>query len=449
LVDQTSNNVMKNALFPISPRTPPSVNYFSRSPPPLSPFSRNNPSIFQLNIPTKKVQSTKPAEKERIITDLLSCGANNVGQLGHQHEEDTCKPSHVISTTKHVRNVTCGANHNLALSSSGHLFVWGCNDHGQLGLPEYDYCLNQATLVQYNIRHENIVRFGAGGNFSLAISQRGTVFTWGCNDDGQLGHGDQESRDVPEKVEELVGVAITDVYGGFDFSVFRTNNGEVYTCGGNDFGQLGHSDFALRDIPEQIPNLKGVKKIAVGGFHCIALLDSDKLLSWGCNDRFQLGNGTNQNSNYPTIMKKIPHKISNIHAGYKHTIIEAEYGFIYVCGANERGQLGLGDLQDRSIPTRISTHRFVKVFPSSNSNHWFSVSLNGELLCVGSNTRGQLMTGDTQDCKTPTKVNNHVGYVVDMGLGAEHTVIITTKEEPFIRHMRSFRDLVIICTLVD
>ncbi len=49
------------------------------------------------------------------------------------------------------------------------------------------------------------------------------MFTWGINDCGQLGHGDNDGRDVPERVDEFIGTSITEVYGGYDFSAFRTS----------------------------------------------------------------------------------------------------------------------------------------------------------------------------------------------------------------------------------
>lgn len=140
---------MRSALFPISPRTPPATTQLlSRSPPPLSPFSRSPTGFPSLNIPTKRVQSIKPTEKERITTELLSCGANDVAQLGQSTQEsDTCNPDHVVSNSKSIRNVACGLDHTLSLSSSGQIYTWGSNEEGQLGIPEYDYSLNQATLV--------------------------------------------------------------------------------------------------------------------------------------------------------------------------------------------------------------------------------------------------------------------------------------------------------------
>jgi alpha-tubulin suppressor-like RCC1 family protein len=120
-----------------------------------------------------------------------------------------------------------------------------------------------------------------------------------------------------------------------------------------------------------------------------------------------------------------------------------EFGFIYSCGVNDQGQLGHGDLQIRSTLTQIKAHRFSTLFCGSLSNHWFGVTNKG-LMCVGSNNRGQLMMGDTLDRKEPCQV--HIAAkVIDMGLGAEHTVVIIDRSASWLSNMQAFRDIIIEC----
>jgi E3 ubiquitin-protein ligase HERC4 len=39
-----------------------------------------------------------------------------------------------------------------------------------------------------------------GENFSLALSQKGEVYSWGINSDGQLGHGHKSDIKIPKKI---------------------------------------------------------------------------------------------------------------------------------------------------------------------------------------------------------------------------------------------------------
>jgi alpha-tubulin suppressor-like RCC1 family protein len=139
-----------------------------------SPIARGSPLTFpSLSIPTKQVVQ-KPAENDHNKSETLSCGANDHGQLGHSDYIDTHELRYVTTTTKHLTRVVCGSFHNVSLHH-GHIYVWGSNDEGQLGLPEYDISLNAATQVQYNVRKQNFKKIGAGARSSMGVT--GTLFT--------------------------------------------------------------------------------------------------------------------------------------------------------------------------------------------------------------------------------------------------------------------------------
>ena len=51
------------------------------------------------------------------------------------------------------------------------------------------------------------------------ISRSGTIYTWGPNEVGQLGHGDFMSRQTPQRIKQLDGKKVTQVGLGDDFSI--------------------------------------------------------------------------------------------------------------------------------------------------------------------------------------------------------------------------------------
>jgi E3 ubiquitin-protein ligase HERC4 len=258
-----------------------------------------------------------------------------------------------------------------------------------------------------------------------------------------LGLGDCDNRDVPEEVEALSEHKITDVCGGVDFCVFRTDKGELFTSGSNAFGQLGLGHNQDVDLPQLVPDIIA-KKVCCGAHHCVALIDAKTIYSWGQNNHYQLGHGNNKNMNTPTrITTKLPHKIMNIYAGMNHTIILVEYGFVFTCGLGTSGQLGHGDTRYRTIPILLKSHRMTSIYCNSLANHWFGIS-NGKLFGVGSNAKGQLiMYNSTIRCGVPTELNVS-GNVLDIGLGSEHSVVILEKHKPLVKNMHAFRDIDII-----
>ena len=88
---------------------------------------------------------------------------------------------------------------------------------------------------------------------------------------------------------------IEDIKMGEYFSIAMSTRGYVYTWGMNDKGQLGiNSDVQYSFEPVAVSSSKStlskaVQKIACGLKHCIVLTKDYQLFSWGSNQLFQLG----------------------------------------------------------------------------------------------------------------------------------------------------------------
>lgn len=66
----------------------------------------------------------------------------------------------------------------------------------------------------------------------LWCAGNGTVLTWGRGEDGQLGHGDSNERDVPEAVASLHDKAISSVHCGAEYTVaLSSSQSHVYSWG--------------------------------------------------------------------------------------------------------------------------------------------------------------------------------------------------------------------------
>jgi alpha-tubulin suppressor-like RCC1 family protein len=77
---------------------------------------------------------------------------------------------------------------------------------------------------------------------SLALTQNREVYAWGNNGYGQLGNGSNENQVVPIKLDCLrcEGEVVIEVSHGFVHSLALTEKGHVFSLGNNSFGQLGH-----------------------------------------------------------------------------------------------------------------------------------------------------------------------------------------------------------------
>jgi alpha-tubulin suppressor-like RCC1 family protein len=267
---------------------------------------------------------------------------------------------------------------------------------------------------------------------------------FGNNDFGQLGYGDKLSRISPEQnkfFENLqisqiaMGQAHTLVISGITYGdAFGTvpKAGVVYSMGTNFVGQLGVGDTSERLTPTIVPcnaakcysnvsatdtsvyiNPFWTRKItfvACGGFHSFAIADDNSVWAWGWNNKGQLGFGVGYLepfSLYPLIVKFFADSISafrilRIAAGFTHSVAVNNLGQVFAWGDNRKGQLGLGDFNDRSLPTLVSNffsdlESPVKIVDVACGSYFSAaISKIGEIHVWGSNRKGQLGS-----CATP------------------------------------------------
>jgi alpha-tubulin suppressor-like RCC1 family protein len=74
-----------------------------------------------------------------------------------------------------------------------------------------------------------LIQIKCGGNHTVGITKNGKVVSWGWNSNGQLGHGDEEDRSVPTKVEALDGIVFIKASCGMLHTAAFTDKGELLT----------------------------------------------------------------------------------------------------------------------------------------------------------------------------------------------------------------------------
>jgi len=122
------------------------------------------------------------------------------------------------------------------------------------------------------------------------------MYSWGSSSNGELGLGGLEDAIVssPTKVPFNTTSRISLVAAGGRHSMMLTDTGEVFTCGSNDFGQLGREGSQTRQ--EQVTGLSQytVTTAAAGANHCLAVDQWGSVFSWGSDESGQLGHNQEQ-----------------------------------------------------------------------------------------------------------------------------------------------------------
>lgn len=79
------------------------------------------------------------------------------------------------------------------------VFTWGCNDEGQLGLNESTEKFCIPKKVSFNLNDSIIKKIICGGKYVLAVNDVCDLYVWGGNSVGELGLGDLVKRLSPTK----------------------------------------------------------------------------------------------------------------------------------------------------------------------------------------------------------------------------------------------------------
>ena len=313
----------------------------------------------------------------------------------------------------------------------------------------YDYQIITAasgTKYQQFIRQEAIDGAGLAGGFAIdAVT--GSLWTYGQNDQGQLGDGTVQSRSSPVSVlisnpvvscqrdiayntfaldtfgnvwsvgsglNGSLGNGSTSsisspiiIGGGRQFSVLATGimpsttassggaldiSGYAWTWGNNSLGQLGLGTTSSQSTPTSV----------IGGRQFVALNRNGRAIdlnnqpwSWSDNTYGQLGLGTTNAQSSPMSVVGISN-IAKIASGGQHTLFLTQTGGLYGCGLNNYGQLGDGTTLSRSLPVAVSTLASSKIVDiAAGLNHSVALDQFGKLWSWGQNSYGQLGQGTT------------------------------------------------------
>ncbi|CAG2100697.1 unnamed protein product [Medioppia subpectinata] len=249
--------------------------------------------------------------------------------------------------------------------------------------------ITQMTELK-KLREKDIIKISAGVSHVCALTSAGDVYAWGDNEYYQLGTDTIESTRRPLKLTiKCHNEKIVDIKCGRSHNLVLTDAGYVYAWGSNDNYQLGNDNITNQSKPTKVKAcLDGLRvtSLVCGGYHSLAVTDTGSVFGWygreGDNDFGQLGLGHNEEQVVPIKIRYFKNiKVAKVAAGMYHTIILLDDGRVYTCGDNGHGQLGLGDTDERSKPSKLITinehGHVVDIASHINSNISAAVTANG------------------------------------------------------------------------
>ncbi|TYZ61043.1 hypothetical protein PybrP1_012132 [[Pythium] brassicae (nom. inval.)] len=283
---------------------------------------------------------------------LYTFGSNARGQLGHPlldlSKQLTAPLLAAFFKNNELRVIAAAVSpvHASAVTSDGRVYTWGTGVPGAFGFIWKNHLsgaseagvisptagASAGSLLSGHVRKVptrvedlddvNVVVVALGNHHSVALSERGVLFTWGSGAFGQLGHGDVTGDasdifttqfdqhtgreypcvDLPLQLDKsyFEEMRVLQVACGYYFTVALCEDGSVFTWGEGSDGQLGlgfadnfrvgfldehihGSNFVYMHSPTRVDELKEpVGSVAVGGNHVFAVArDHRSVFEWG------------------------------------------------------------------------------------------------------------------------------------------------------------------------
>ena len=175
-----------------------------------------------------------------------------------------------VDIREHVRSYKCasGPKADQTCNCDGSQVCGGTHD--KAACMEYDCIESGMAWVGFTS--------ATGDSFSVHdieswsffnLGQEGGLTTFGRNIYGQLGLSDDRDRSIGNLVVGLDGMVVQRAAAGKTHSIALTTRGDVYTWGGNHFGQLGQGDTNDRNNPTKVRVLESMRTAAEMGDACV------------------------------------------------------------------------------------------------------------------------------------------------------------------------------------
>jgi len=311
-----------------------------------------------------------------------------------------------------IASIAIGQNDAAAITTDGVLYMWGPNDHGQLGLGD-ETERREATKIPFP-EGVKIASVDIGGAHTLAVTTEGRVYAFGFNSNGQLGLGDKTKRLKPTLVEALEDHKIIQVAAGQNtHSLFLADDGSLFASGSNRSGQLGLGSTSTVTTATVVPASVPFKFVTVGVKTSFAIDREGKL--WGTGDgskaHFGFANAAGEpdlkSLNSLTLLPNAPPNLTAVGGGSRHVAVIDEDGKIHTWGIHSTlsGQLGIGPPKVDAAKKGIDgvTYSKPQLVPlpgerkaiklSVIANNVFVVAADGKIYGWGQTAHGRLGYG--------------------------------------------------------
>ncbi|WP_027086007.1 carboxypeptidase regulatory-like domain-containing protein [Cohnella panacarvi] len=385
---------------------------------------------------------------------LYAWGSNTNQLLGTGTSGTVTTPKLVAGLSDIViRDVAAGVSHTLAVSNENRVYAWGLNNYGQLG---DNTSLNRTTPVLLpETAISDVLAVAAGSYHSAAVRLDGTIWTWGYNDNGELGRGTRVDRMTPVRVKEAPGSvggvvklngaivqgATVQIVSLDGFLETPTDANGVY-----EFSNLAQDDYTvmvrqdgLKATSRQIDVGTGAvtadfnmtvdtyagsaRAVAAGGSYTLFLKSDGTVWSYGNSSSGILGgDGKNVPSATPVRVSDLTNIVAIDTDNYSAAAIRSD-GTVWTWGNNSNGEHGIGNNAAKLTPSLVPGLTDV-VEVAVGNHHVAARKADGTVWVWGSNSGGQQGDGTTTIRYWPHQVQG-IGPVTSLSAAVDYMAAVS------------------------
>ena len=286
---------------------------------------------------------------------------------------------------KKYENVQLGSKFTASLTTDGDVWTWGSNTFGELGTNSNKPYEDEPKQVK---TISNIKDIGVGYYHVVALKENGKVYTWGLNNNGQLGNGTTDNKKEPVEISGLSNIVKVDAYKYITTAL--DSSGNLYAWG-EGYGNtpklvatniLDMSEDALITSERKvmmldgriIHNVRNAVKVSSGENGLLVILDNGQVISIDNSETItDLG-----------VTKGVEVSCGN---GFNYILDADKKAYTY--GANTNGEQGNGTNTVVAGPTLVAVSD-VEVISAGEGNHGALATYDGSIYTTGLNDKGQL-----------------------------------------------------------
>ena len=239
----------------------------------------------------------------------------------------------------------------------------------------------------------SVLEVACGTEHCVLLSMDGRAFSWGGNDDGQLGLGDCDERRIPCQMELPEGELAKGLSCAASSTLILTESGHGLGCGSNEHRQLArpaeaHHEEAAESLlvlewmwmPSEVDGL--LRQIVCAAKHAAAITIDGRVVTWGDAEGGKLGRKPRREDGWGSAAHARPaavalpeadQRVCAVSTGGAHTVAVTEGGVLWIWGTLSRDAVYSTPVRARG--ETLGDAFFLRLCASADANYMQSYTL--------------------------------------------------------------------------